>query len=186
LFLADAATRGNRLVPGTAITVTVEGKRPLLAEVQALVAGKDIPSPRRAVSGLDFSRVAMVLAVLERRAGVRLADAEVFTATVGGMRITEPAADLAVALAVASAKVDHPVPAGLVVLGELGLTGEIRRVAGVQRRLAEAARLGFTAAIVPPGSDATQAGNGQPTSPRVFEVGHLDGALALLRATATG
>ncbi len=94
LFLARF---GGPPVPGTAVTVVMDGRRPLPAELQALVAGKDIPSPRRAVSGLDNSRVAMLLAVLERRAGVRLHDAEVYAATVGGMRITEPAADLALA-----------------------------------------------------------------------------------------
>jgi DNA repair protein RadA/Sms len=176
LFLADASARRSRPTPGTAITVAVEGKRPLLAEVQALVAGKDIPTPRRAVSGLDYSRVAMVLAVLERRSGVHLANADVFTATVGGMRLAEPAADLAVALAVASAKLDLPVPPGLVVLGELGLTGEIRRIAGLERRLAEATRLGFTTAVVPANSGL---GNG---GLRVIEADHLDTALTLLRS----
>jgi DNA repair protein RadA/Sms len=96
----------------------------------------------------------MVLAVLQRRARVALADADVFAATVGGMRMTEPAADLAVALAVASAKFDRPLPAGLVVLGELGLTGEIRRITGLERRLAEAARLGLRTAVVPDGNSA--------------------------------
>jgi DNA repair protein RadA/Sms len=178
LFLADASLRRNRLVPGTAITVAVEGKRPLLAEVQALVAGKDIPSPRRAVSGLDSSRVAMILAVLERRARVRLVDAEVYTATVGGMRMTEPAADLAVALAVASAKLDAPLPAGLVVLGELGLTGEIRRIAGLERRLTEAARLGFSAAVVPADSGLTKRDrSGALAGLRIVEVTHLVEAL---------
>jgi DNA repair protein RadA/Sms len=207
LFLADASARRSRPTPGTAITVAVEGKRPLLAEVQALVAGKDIATPRRAVSGLDYSRVAMVLAVLERRSGIHLADADVFTATVGGMRLTEPAADLAVALAVASAKLDLPVPPGLVVLGELGLTGEIRRIAGLERRLAEATRLGFTTAVVPansglahsglghgnssdgngadPGSGdpglGSRDGAGQLGALRVVGADHLDTALALLR-----
>jgi DNA repair protein RadA/Sms len=152
LFLATE--HGREPVPGTAVTVALEGKRPLLAEVQALVAGSGIASPRRAVSGLDSSRVAMVLAVLQRRARVALADADVFAATVGGMRMTEPAADLAVALAVASAKFDRPLPAGLVVLGELGLTGEIRRITGLERRLAEAARLGLRTAVVPDGNSA--------------------------------
>ena len=120
LFLARF---GGPPVPGTAVTVVMDGRRPLPAEVQALVAGKDIPSPRRAVSGLDNSRVAMLLAVLERRAGVRLHDAEVYAATVGGMRITEPAADLALALAITSARRDVALPSDLVVLGEIGLAG---------------------------------------------------------------
>lgn len=139
-------------VPGTAVTVVLDGRRPLPAEVQALVAGKDIPSPRRAVSGLDNARVAMVLAVLEKRGRIKLADAEVYAATVGGMRIVEPAADLALALAVASSRSDVALPADLVVLGEIGLAGEVRKVAGLDRRLAEAARLGFGHALVPPDS----------------------------------
>jgi DNA repair protein RadA/Sms len=138
--------------------VAVDGRRPLVAEVQALVAGKDIPSPRRAVSGLDNARVAMLLAVLEKRAGVRLHDAEVYAATVGGMRVVEPAADLALALAITSARRDIALPSDVVVLGEIGLAGEVRRVTGVERRLAEAARLGFTHALVPPDSGTPPAG----------------------------
>lgn len=137
-------------VPGTAMTVTVEGKRPLLTEVQALVSGADIASPRRAVSGLDSARVAMVLAVTDRRGRIPIARSDVYTATVGGMRAVEPAADLAIAMAVASTVSDVPLPRDLVVLGEVGLAGEVRRVTGVSRRLAEAARLGFTRALVPP------------------------------------
>jgi DNA repair protein RadA/Sms len=147
LFLARF---GGPPVPGTAVTVVMDGRRPLPAELQALVTGKDIPSPRRAVSGLDNARVAMLLAVLEKRAGVRLHDAEVYAATVGGMRVVEPAADLALALAITSARRDVALPSDVVVLGELGLAGEVRRVAGIERRLAEAARLGFTHALVPP------------------------------------
>lgn len=137
-------------VAGTAITVTVEGKRPLLAEVQALVAGTGLTNPRRAVSGLDSARLAMALAVLQRRGNLRLADREVFAATVGGMRVVEPAADLAVTLAIASSARDVALPPHTVAIGEVGLAGEVRRVAGVGRRLAEAARLGFTRALVPP------------------------------------
>ena len=117
-------------VPGTAVTVVLDGRRPLPAELQALVTGKDIPSPRRAVSGLDNARVAMLLAVLQKRAGLRLHDAEVYAATVGGMRVLEPAADLALALAIASARRDVALPPDVVVLGEIGLAGEVRRVAG--------------------------------------------------------
>ncbi|MDQ3406447.1 MAG: DNA repair protein RadA [Actinomycetota bacterium] len=139
-------------VAGTAVTVAVEGKRPLLGEVQALVSKSSLGTPRRAVSGLDSARVAMVLAVLERRGGVKLGDADVFAATVGGMKIPEPAADLAVALAVATAARDVALPPDLVVLGEVGLAGEVRRVSGVRSRLAEAIRLGFTKALIPPDS----------------------------------
>jgi DNA repair protein RadA/Sms len=155
LFLARF---GGPPVPGTAVTVVMDGRRPLPAELQALVTGKDIPSPRRAVSGLDNARVAMLLAVLEKRAGVRLHDAEVYAATVGGMRVVEPAADLALALAITSARRDIALPADVVVLGEIGLAGEVRRVAGIDRRLAEAARLGFAHALVPPDSGTPPAG----------------------------
>jgi len=134
------------------VTVTVEGRRPLLAEIQALAATSTLPSPRRAVSGVDSARASMVLAVLERRAGIRLAALDVFAATVGGVRVVEPAADLALALAVASSQLDRALPAGFVAIGEVGLAGEIRPVRGVARRLSEAARLGFTHALVPPES----------------------------------
>jgi DNA repair protein RadA/Sms len=178
LFMSSGeGPAGRKPVAGTAITVAMEGKRPLLAEVQALVAGTGIPSPRRAVSGLDSARVSMVLAVLSRRAGVVLHDAEVYTATVGGMRMTEPAADLAIALAVASARSDIPLPPGLVVLGELGLTGEIRRVTGLERRITEAARLGFTTALVPVGSNVSPRRTGNI---RIVEATDLGEALPLL------
>jgi DNA repair protein RadA/Sms len=139
-------------VPGTAVTVITEGKRALLGEVQALVASTDLPMPRRAVNGLDASRVAKVLAVLERRASLPLGKSDVFAATVGGMRIIEPAGDLALAMAVASAKLDIPLPPDMVIIGEVGLAGEVRRVGSVGRRLAEAARLGFKRALIPPDS----------------------------------
>ncbi|NMH99212.1 DNA repair protein RadA [Pseudonocardia acidicola] len=176
LFLARFGASREAVVPGTAVTVVMDGRRPLLAEVQALVAGKDIASPRRAVSGLDSARVAMLLAVLERRAGIRLHDAEVFTATVGGMRVLEPAADLALALAITSAKRDLALPPDLVVLGEIGLAGEVRRVSGVQRRLAEAARLGFTRALVPPDCGV------KPNGMRIQEVGDVALVLDSIRA----
>lgn len=163
-------------VPGTAVTVAMDGKRPLLGEVQALVAGSAMPSPRRAVSGLDSSRVAMILAVLERRCGIRLHDKEVFAATVGGMRVTEPAADLALALAVASAARDRALPPGVVVLGEVGLAGEVRRVSGVARRVQEAARLGFTRPIVPRGSGP------MPTGVTAVEVDDVASAITAFSA----
>jgi len=144
--------RRDAEVPGTAVTVVMEGKRPLLGEVQALVANTYLPAPRRAVSGLDSARMAMILAVLDRRGGVSLGNKDVFAATVGGMRVIEPAADLAVALAIASAQRDIALRPDVVVIGEVGLAGEVRRVPNVGRRLSEAARLGFTRALVPPDS----------------------------------
>jgi DNA repair protein RadA/Sms len=160
---------------GTCVTVTLEGRRPLVAEVQALVAGSSLGTPRRATSGLDSARVSMVMAVLERRGKVRLASSDVYAATVGGVRLTEPATDLAVALAIASAAAELPLPLGMVVIGEVGLAGEVRRVSGVQRRLAEAARLGFTRALVPADSGVA------PPSFQAFEVRDLGAALETLR-----
>lgn len=145
LFLSSHAEP----VPGTCVTVTLEGRRPLVTEVQALVAPSVLSSPRRATSGLDSSRVSMVLAVLERRLGVRLGTMDTFLSTVGGARLTEPAVDLALALAVVSAAQDRPLLPGTVAVGEVGLAGELRPTAGVEQRLAEAARLGFTSAVVP-------------------------------------
>ncbi|HEY0357830.1 MAG TPA: magnesium chelatase domain-containing protein, partial [Mycobacteriales bacterium] len=174
LFLS----RRTAPVPGTCVTVTVEGRRPLLAEVQALVAPSPLPSPRRAVSGLDSARVAMVLAVVERRGGIKLATNDVFSATVGGHRVTEPSADLSIALAVASAAEDRPLSPDLVVIGELGLSGEVRRVGAVNRRLAEAARLGFTRAVVPPGCGPF------PPGMQILEAGDLREALRALPGRA--
>lgn len=163
-------------VAGTCVTVSVEGRRPMLGEIQALVAASTLASPRRANSGLDTSRVAMVLAVLERRAQVRLSGSDVYTSTVGGARLTEPAADLAVLLAVAGAAENRPVPSGLVALGEVGLAGEIRHVTGLPRRLAEAERMGFTSALVPAGAPTGETGL------RLLEVGDVAAAITATRA----
>jgi DNA repair protein RadA/Sms len=151
-------TRRPEPVSGSCVTVTVEGKRPLLAEVQGLVVESHLGTPRRATSGLESSRVAMVLAVLERRGAVSLAKQDVYAATVGGVRIKEPAADLAIALAVASATADLPLPSRLVAIGEVGLAGDLRRVTAIRHRLAEAVRLGFTHALVPPDAGPPPAG----------------------------
>ncbi|GEL95317.1 DNA repair protein RadA [Cellulomonas composti] len=148
LFVSQAI----HAVPGTCLTVTLEGRRPLATEIQALVAPSAAPNPRRTTSGVDSSRLAMVLAVLQRRLGVRLADQDVYVSTVGGARAVEPAADLALALAAVSSRQEQALPRGLVAIGEVGLAGEIRTVTGVTQRLAEAARLGFTRAIVPAGA----------------------------------
>jgi DNA repair protein RadA/Sms len=169
-------TRYADAVPGTCVTVSMEGRRPLVTEVQALIGAQMAGSPRRTVSGLDGARLAMVLAVLGRRCGIKLHEREVFAATVGGMRVVEPAADLGVALAVASAAHDLPLAPDLVALGEVGLTGEVRRVGAVPRRLAEAARLGFRYALVPPGCGPAATG-ALPAGMRVLEVGDLQTAL---------
>jgi DNA repair protein RadA/Sms len=179
LFLS--AARDAEPVPGTCVTVTLEGRRPLVAEVQALVVPVPGPTPRRAVSGLDSARSAMLLAVLTRRAGLALSQAEVYLATVGGVRLAEPAADLAAALAVASAAADRALPARLVAVGEVGLAGEVRPVPGVARRLAEAARLGFRHALVPVGSDVGRTGEVEVT-----EVADLAAALRAVGGLAVG
>ena len=145
-------TRRDEAVPGTCVTVTLEGRRPLVAEVQSLVAKSHLPAPRRASSGLDTSRVAMVLAVLAQRCKISMHEQDVYVSTVGGVRLTETSVDLALALAVAGASVEQALSTSLIALGEVGLAGEARVVPGVQRRLAEAARLGFKHAVVPRGS----------------------------------
>jgi DNA repair protein RadA/Sms len=158
-------------VPGTCVTVAMEGRRALVTEVQALVAKSSGPAPRRSTSGLDAARVAMVLAVVERRGGRRLDGADVYTATVGGVRLFEPASDLAVALAVAGAVTDHPFPGDMVAIGEVGLAGEVRPVGALAARLAEASRLGFRRALVPEGCAVTIDGM------RLIEVADLRSAL---------
>ncbi|SEG28834.1 DNA repair protein RadA/Sms [Thermomonospora echinospora] len=145
-------TRREEPVPGTCVTVTLEGRRPLVAEVQALVAKSFLPAPRRATSGLESARVAMVLAVLARRCQISMHDQDVYVSTVGGVRLSETSVDLAVALAVAGSTVEQALSGNVIALGEVGLAGEVRAVPGVQRRLAEAGRLGFKAAVVPKGS----------------------------------
>jgi DNA repair protein RadA/Sms len=145
-------TRRDEPVPGTCVTVTLEGRRPLVAEVQALVAESFLPSPRRATSGLESARVAMVLAVLGRRCHIAMHQQDVYASTVGGVRLTETSVDLAVALAVAGSKVEQALSPNVIALGEVGLAGEVRAVPGVRRRLGEAGRLGFSCAVVPRGS----------------------------------
>lgn len=177
--------RGQRdePVPGTCLAVAVEGRRPLLAEIQSLVATASTPNPRRGVSGLDTARTAMLLAVTERAAGLRLADKDVFVATVGGARLGEPGVDLAVTLAVASAAWDVPVPADVLAIGEVALSGDVRRVSMTPQRVAEAARLGYRRILVPPGS-LERLGT-LPAGVRAVEVGHVERALRALRDLAS-
>lgn len=139
LFLS----RGSEPVSGTCVTVAMEGRRTLPVEVQALVVASSSPQPRRVTNGVDSSRVAMLLAVLERRAGIRLSDHDVYVSTVGGVRLGEPAADLAIALALASAARDIAIGHDVAAAGEVSLAGEVRPVSMAQRRRAEAQRLGF-------------------------------------------
>lgn len=162
---------------GSAVTVAMDGVRPILAEVQALTVDPVAKNPRRVVTGLDANRVPMVLAVLQARAGERTNDKDAYVATVGGMKIQEPATDLAVALATWSSLHEQPLPPKTVVIGEVGLAGEVRRVPNLDRRLAEASRLGYRYAIVPPGK--VEVGGGM----QVRQAATLSEAIAALKAS---
>ncbi len=145
VFLAERMVNA----PGSAIAVTMEGTRPLLVEVQALVSTTSFGHPRRTANGVDFNRLLLLVAVLSRRVGLRLSDQDVFVNVVGGLRVEEPAVDLAVAVAVASSVHDRPVAADLAFIGEVGLSGELRAVSQLAARLKEAAKLGFRRCLVP-------------------------------------
>jgi DNA repair protein RadA/Sms len=144
LLLAERAQN----IAGSAITATVEGTRPLLIEVQALVAPSYLTNPRRTVSGVDTNRVNLILAVLEKRVGLSFANQDVFINIAGGVRVEEPAADLAIAVAAASNFQEIAVDPGTVLAGEVGLGGEVRAVGQIEKRLREAARMGFNRAII--------------------------------------
>src|SRR5437667_3026080 len=163
---------------GTAVVVVMEGTRPLLIEIQSLVnkANTNYP-PRRVANGFDLNRVHMLLAVLDRRGKTPLGQHDVFVNVAGGIRITEPAADLGLALSIAGNQRSQPLPEGLVVLGELGLAGEVRRVGQTERRLQEAARHGFTRALIPSGSRT-----GRPAGLEIIEVRTLAEAISALFA----
>ena len=145
LFLSQHAEQ----VAGSCVMATQEGSRPLLVELQALVDGANMPNPRRLALGLEGHRLAMLLAVLHRHGGVATSDQDVFVNAVGGVKITEPAADLPILLAILSSLRDKPLPVGLVSFGEVGLAGEVRPAPRGQERLKEAAKLGFSVAIIP-------------------------------------
>jgi DNA repair protein RadA/Sms len=161
LFLADR--RGGS--PGSTVFPAMEGRRPLLVEVQALVVGSELVNPRRQASGLDAGRLALLIAVLSKRSDVALGRCDVYASVAGGVRVKEPGADLAVCLALASAAGGWTVPPGLVAVGEVGLAGELRHASHLPRRLAESARLGFTDALVPAGADVPRRVEGLRTWP---------------------
>jgi DNA repair protein RadA/Sms len=164
-------------VPGSCVMVTQEGTRPLLVEIQALVDSSHVPNARRLSVGLEQNRLAMLLAVLHRHAGIAAFDQDVFINAVGGVKITEPAADLAVLLAINSSMRNKPLPRGLVVFGEVGLAGEIRPAPRGQERLREAAKLGFSIAVVPKANAPKQEIEGL----RVIPVERIDDALQKAR-----
>ncbi len=149
LFLSQQGDGKGGLVPGSCVLVTQEGSRPLLVEIQALVDAAHVPNPRRLCVGVDPQRLAMLLAVLSRHAGIASFDQDVFVNAVGGVHIDEPAADLAISLAVVSSIRNRPLPRGLVAFGEIGLAGEIRPAVRGLERLREAAKIGFSAAMIP-------------------------------------
>ena len=150
VLLGSAATSS----PGTAIVAALEGTRPLLVEIQSLVNKSENSMVRRIANGIDVNRLHMILAVLEKRLSYKFGNSDIFVSVAGGIRVTEPAADLGLALSIVSNHNNGPLPDGLVVIGELGLTGEVRRVGQLERRLQEAARHGLTRALIPAGAKA--------------------------------
>jgi len=172
-FLAERMVN----TPGSAIAVTMEGTRPLLVEVQGLTSASNLGNPRRTPNGLDFNRLLLITAVLGRRLGVNLSDQDVFVNIVGGLHVTEPAADLAVAAAIASSMRDIPVRADTVLIGEVGLSGELRWVGHMNSRLNEAAKLGFKTAIVP--RKIRRGGEPWPAGIQIIEARSLREALSL-------
>lgn len=171
----SALFRGQREHPvsGTCVTVTVEGRRPLPAEIQALVTGES--TGRRGVTGLDTARVTMLIAVTDRYVTTALATRDTYVATIGGARILDPAADLAICLAVASSALDTPIPADVLAIGEVALSGDIRPVSMIGQRVAEAVRCGYTRILVPPGSRARIGSIGG--SAAIVELPHVHGAV---------
>jgi len=159
-FLAERVVNA----PGSAVAVTMEGTRPLLVEIQGLTSKTSFGHPRRTANGIDIQRLLLTVAVLSRRVGVRLDDQDVFINVVGGMHISEPAADLATAIAIASSLSDKPVPADVALIGEVGLTGELRAVAQIPARLHEAAKLGFKRVVIP------KQVRGEPPAPTGLEI----------------
>jgi DNA repair protein RadA/Sms len=179
MFLSHSGADGKGgQVAGSCVLVTQEGTRPLLVEIQALVDTAHVPNPRRLCVGLEPQRLAMLLAVLSRHAGVVTFDQDVFVNAVGGVRIEEPAADLAVLLAVSSSLRNRPLPRGTVVFGEVGLAGEVRPAPRGQDRLREAAKLGFSRAVIPRANAPRQPLEGL----EIVAVERVEQALAILRA----
>ena len=179
--------RRDTPIPGTCVTVVIEGRRALLAEIQALVTPTSLPVPRRQSTGLDNSRAGMVQAVVQQHAKLPLHNKDVFVATVGGMKIVEPVADLALVLSIISAVEERPIASHVVALGEVSLSGEIRNVSEIRRRVTEAGRLGFTAALVPPGtSELLNLDRGvRHNGVSIIEVGHVVDAVRAVGSMKT-
>ena len=145
VFLSERSA----VAPGSVVTACMEGTRPILVEIQGLVSSSGLGTPRRTILGLDNNRVALIVAVMEKRLGMNLSGLDIFMNVTGGVKIVEPAVDLAIAAALASSFLDRPVDKQTTLIGEIGLTGEIRAVAHVQARIKEAAKMGFTRCLVP-------------------------------------
>ena len=171
-FLAERVINA----PGSAIAVTMEGTRPLLVEVQALTSVTSFGNPRRTPNGVDINRLLLISAVLTKRIGLKLHEQDIFINVIGGMKVSEPATDLAMAIAIASSYVDKAVPADLVIIGEVGLSGELRAVGQLPARLNEAAKLGFKRALVP---KSRRAMDGIPPTLKLIEIRNLAEALAV-------
>ena len=173
LFLADRA----KGAAGSIVVPVLDGHRPLLVEVQSLVANSPLASPRRSAQGIDGGRLSLIIAVLERRSNIGFARTDVFTSAIGGVKVQEPAADLGIALALASSVTGNPLAPDLVACGEIGLAGELRQSAQTERRLAEAARVGFTRAVIPAGAPPTPNGIVGLRAETLTEALHLTGMI---------
>lgn len=173
VFLAERLPNAS----GSAIAVPMEGTRPLLVEVQALASTTTFPQPRRTANGVDFNRLLLLSAVLSKRVGIRLTDQDIFVNVVGGLKVSEPASDLAIAAAIASSVRNKPVAADLVLVGEVGLSGELRSVSQLARRLGEAKKLGFSRAVIPSSARRRLAGDTLPDGLEVIEVRSLAQAI---------
>ena len=171
-FLAERMAQA----PGSSIAVTMEGTRPILVELQGLTSPTSFGNPRRTTNGMDYNRLLLIIAVLTRRIGLRLSDQDVFLNVVGGLRIEEPAADLAAAVALYSSMKDHPVRADMALIGEIGLSGELRWVSHMDIRLREAQKLGFRSAIIP---KSLRGKISTPKELEIFEARSLDQAVKL-------
>ncbi len=161
--------------PGTCVTCIMEGTRPILAEIQALVASTSFNVPRRTSNGIDYNRAMLLIAVLEKRGGIKLNMCDTYVNVIGGLSIDEPAADLATLLAIASSRLDKPIGDDVVAIGEVGLTGEIRSVSSLNQRLSEINRLGFSKCIIPKNTKETIV---RPDNLQILEVSNLSEALA--------
>ena len=164
-------------VSGTTVTCTLEGTRPILAEIQALTTKTNYPAPKRTASGIDYNKMALIIAVLEKHSKLRLSTQDIYVNVAGGMRLSEPAVDLSIAIAIASSCIDFVIPTDTVAIGEIGLTGEIRSVTAIDKRITEAEKLGFKRIIVPAGNSKSNAS----TTIEIIPVKNINQALNVFK-----